>query len=273
MFLYFFIAFLNLSEGVSSDAHEMLVRNFFSGMETGNYQLVETVLHKHFVDHSAYSSGNKDGLLQLNKMVKSDPTKAFKVSIERVIEDSDLIAVHSLKEFAGGKKVVSFDLFRIEDDQLIEHWDGSQNWEEKTANGHTQIDGPTKIEDEKITQANKAFVREFLEVTAIDGQGEKTPNYISTLSYTQHSPFTEDGLEGMYKVFEEFKTKNIGFELIRIHHLIGKGNFVVVHTEGKVGGEHAVFFDLFRVKNKKIVEHWDVIETLPVLFPHNNRAF
>ena len=35
-------------------------------------------------------------------------------------------------------------------------------------------------------------------------------------------------------------------------------------SEGKFGkGEHSAFFDLFRVEEGLIVEHWDVISTIP----------
>lgn len=33
-------------------------------------------------------------------------------------------------------------------------------------------------------------------------------------------------------------------------------------SEGKFGGEKTSFYDLFRVENGKIAEHWDIIETI-----------
>jgi predicted SnoaL-like aldol condensation-catalyzing enzyme len=34
-------------------------------------------------------------------------------------------------------------------------------------------------------------------------------------------------------------------------------------SEGQFAGKHSAFFDLFRVQNGKIAEHWDIIETIP----------
>lgn len=34
-------------------------------------------------------------------------------------------------------------------------------------------------------------------------------------------------------------------------------------SEGKFGGKPTAYYDLFRVENNKIVEHWDVLETIP----------
>jgi predicted SnoaL-like aldol condensation-catalyzing enzyme len=35
-------------------------------------------------------------------------------------------------------------------------------------------------------------------------------------------------------------------------------------SEGKFGkGDHVAYFDLFRLENNQVVEHWDVIQTIP----------
>jgi len=48
----------------------------------------------------------------------------------------------------------------------------------------------------------------------------------------------------------------------RIHRVLGEGNFVLVASEGSLGGKPTSFYDLFRVENGKIAEHWDTIETI-----------
>jgi predicted SnoaL-like aldol condensation-catalyzing enzyme len=49
----------------------------------------------------------------------------------------------------------------------------------------------------------------------------------------------------------------------RVHKVLGEGNFVLVVSEGAFGGKQKSFYDLFRVENGKIAEHWDAIETIP----------
>ena len=36
-------------------------------------------------------------------------------------------------------------------------------------------------------------------------------------------------------------------------------------SEGAFGGKQTSFYDLFRLENGKIAEHWDTVETIP---PH-----
>jgi len=49
----------------------------------------------------------------------------------------------------------------------------------------------------------------------------------------------------------------------RVHRVLGEGNFVLAMSEGTFGGNPTSFYDLFRVENGKIAEHWDTIETIP----------
>ena len=60
-----------------------------------------------------------------------------------------------------------------------------------------------------------------------------------------------------------------------IHMVLGEGNFVLAVSEGSFAGKHVAFYDLFRVANGKIAEHWDVIETIAAQadWKHQNGKF
>ena len=47
------------------------------------------------------------------------------------------------------------------------------------------------------------------------------------------------------------------------HLVLAEGNFVLAVSEGKFLDKHVSFYDLFRIENYKIVEHWDTIENIP----------
>ena len=48
-----------------------------------------------------------------------------------------------------------------------------------------------------------------------------------------------------------------------VDEVLGEGNFVLVVSEGAFAGKPTSFYDLFRVQNAKIAEHWDTMETIP----------
>ena len=44
-------------------------------------------------------------------------------------------------------------------------------------------------------------------------------------------------------------------------------------SEGKFDTRHTAFFDLFRIEEGKIVEHWDVLQEVPEKMAHDNGMF
>ena len=46
------------------------------------------------------------------------------------------------------------------------------------------------------------------------------------------------------------------------HMVLAQGNYVLAVSEGTYGGAPTSYYDLWRVENGKIAEHWDVMETI-----------
>jgi len=63
------------------------------------------------------------------------------------------------------------------------------------------------------------------------------------------------------------------FEYQKVHHIFGEGNFVLTQSEGRWNNKPQAFYDLFRIENNKIVEHWDVIQGIPAQMAHSNGMF
>jgi predicted SnoaL-like aldol condensation-catalyzing enzyme len=90
------------------------------------------------------------------------------------------------------------------------------------------------------------------------------PNYI------EHNPSVAGGdLAGFLKMLRDERftedSPPDGRDL-RFHadHIICEGEFVVVHQHVTEPGKPTlVFMDIYRVRNGRIMEHWDVIQTAP----------
>ncbi len=52
-------------------------------------------------------------------------------------------------------------------------------------------------------------------------------------------------------------------EYHRIHRVLAEGAFVLTVSEGLLADVHSAFYDLFRVEDGHIAEHWDTIEEIP----------
>lgn len=92
--------------------------------------------------------------------------------------------------------------------------------------------------------------------------------------YKQHSPGFADGKkafkEGITGFLKEFPESSA-----EIKHIGADGDLVFIHNHIKLNardrGQAAV--DIFRVKNGKIVEHWDVIQDIPEKAENTNTMF
>ena len=101
---------------------------------------------------------------------------------------------------------------------------------------------------------------------------EKITEYISAETYHQHNPGIKDGLDGLQEAFQYLISQNDLFRYTKLHKVISEGNFVLTVNEGVWHGKSQVFYDLFRVEDGKIVEHWDVIQEIPTENLGNNNG-
>ncbi len=125
------------------------------------------------------------------------------------------------------------------------------------------IDGPTEAADLERTAENKALVRAFVDDILVNGRMDRLAGYFNGDSYVQHNPQIADGLSGLGAALKAMAAAGITLKYDRIHRVLGKGNFVLVASEGSFAGKPTAFYDLFRVESGKIAEHWDTIETIP----------
>jgi predicted SnoaL-like aldol condensation-catalyzing enzyme len=194
----------------------------------------------------------------------------------RIIADGDLVVMHNTYDNAeafGAKKVVTFDIFRIANGKVAEHWDAINPLVEKTASGRTQVDGPTQVTDLDKTTANKTLVKNFVDDVLFGKAPQKITDYISTTQYHQHNVGIKDGLDGLNEAIGALIAQNNMFKYNKVHKVLGEGNFVVTVSEGEWNGKPQAFYDLFRVENGKIVEHWDVVQEIPAQMAHSNGMF
>lgn len=50
-----------------------------------------------------------------------------------------------------------------------------------------------------------------------------------------------------------------------VHEILGEGDFVLGVTEATSGGVPTDIYDLYRIENRKIAEHWDTLEAIPLV--------
>ncbi len=234
------------------------VADLLKAIETGASEPVGYINPDRYIQHNLAVA---DGLAGFGALLSQLPKNSARVNTVRVFEDGNFVFAHTDYDFFGPK--VGFDIFRFEDGKIVEHWDNLQN-KPQTLNpgGHTMIDGPATAVDLDKTAANKALVKAFVEDILVEGRMEKLAGYFDGDSYVQHNPDIGDGLSGLGAALQAMAAAGITMKYDTVHKVLGEGNFVLTVSEGAFGGKPTAFYDLFRVANGKIAEHWDTIETI-----------
>ena len=234
------------------------VVDLLKSLETGATIPVSYINPDKYVQHNL---GAADGVAGFNSLQKISAGKA-KINTVRVFQDGDFVFAHTDYDLFGHR--IGFDIFRFENGKIVEHWD---NLQEKAASpnpsGHTMIDGSANAVDHSKTQENKDLARAFVEEILVNGRMEKLTSFYDGDNYIQHHPLIGDGVSSLGPAFQAMAEKGIIAKYDRIHKVLGEGNYVLVASEGEISGKATAFYDLFRVEQGKLAEHWDVVEEIP----------
>lgn len=227
-------------------------------IETGEQEPVGYINPNKYIQHNL---GVADGLAGFGALLQQLPPNSAIVNTVRAFQDGEYVFTHTDYNFFGPK--IGFDIFRFENGKIVEHWDNLQETPvNPNPSEHTMIDGATEIKDLDKTEANKTLVRNFVDDILVNGIMEKLAGYFDGDNYVQHNPNIPDQLSGLGATLEALGKQGIFLKYDKIHKVLGEGNFVLVVSEGYFGKDHNAFYDLFRVENGKIAEHWDVIEPI-----------
>lgn len=235
------------------------VLDLLKSIETGDPEPAAVINPTKYIQHNLAVG---DGLSGFVEVLQQLPKGSARVNTVRVFQDGDYVFTHTDYDFFGPK--VGFDIFRFENGKIVEHWDNLQE-KPKSANpsGRTMLDNITPITDLDKTETNKTLVETFVGDILVNGQMDKLAAYFDGDNYIQHNPHIADGLSGLGAAIEAMAKQGITMKYDRIHKVLGEGNYVLVVSEGSFAGSHTSFYDLFRVENGKIAEHWDTMEIIP----------
>lgn len=232
--------------------------SLLNSIESGDQAAVAYVNPNKYTQHNLAVS---DGLAGFGAVLQALPKNSAKVHVIRSFSDGDYVFTHTDYNFFGPK--IGFDIFKFEDGLIVEHWDNLDT-KSTTPNpsGRTQIDGSTTIKDLDKTEENKAIIADFVDSILVKGQFNKLNSFFDGDNYYQHNTMIADGLSGLGQALEAMAKQGIKMVYTKNHKILGEGNFVLSISEGSFADKPTSFYDLFRIEDGKIIEHWDVMETI-----------
>lgn len=192
-----------------------------------------------------------------------------KVTIGRYFNDENKYVVHYK---TNNKIIISFFETDIKGN-IVETSIKRKETEDQginILNSRSQIDGWYEVIDLEKTNENKEIVKELFNNIFYPGASNKINilnKYISDDKYFQHNVDNGigDGLDELKRSVIEMTKYGSDLQYDKNIVMIAKGNFVFTISEQYWKNpktdktENWEYFDIFRIKDKKIVEHWDVM--------------
>ncbi|MGN0361519.1 MAG: nuclear transport factor 2 family protein [Bilifractor sp.] len=229
---------------------------------TGDTEKAKELLAPSYIQHNlAYGTG-AEAFVGSVAYLASASVKTTVNNI-RAFEDGDKVFLQTIYNFAGAGEQVAFDIFRFDaDGKIAEHWDNLAAKAAPNPSGHTQVDGYDSLKDLDKTEENREIIRNFLHDVMQGKAPEKTPSYFDGDTYIQHNTGIADGLSGLGAALEALGKQGVQMTYDKVHQILAQGNYVLAVSEGTFGGAPTSYYDLWRIENGKVIEHWDVMETI-----------
>ncbi|MCC8423413.1 nuclear transport factor 2 family protein [Mucilaginibacter sp. UR6-11] len=214
--------------------------------------LINTYVREDYIQHSAAGKAGRQGLFEMVEFLKTlPPSTETQSPVKRLIGEGELVVIQLDIAFMG-KRMVVLDLFRLADGMLAEHWDAVQ---EITADNDNMTGGARIIDAKADTAANKALVAAFYLKVFANAGADLMPVYLDE-KYLEHN--VAEPLTGYIE------------NIIKVRRVIAEGDFAVVQSEYVKQSQSFVLYDILRIADGKIVEHWSVNQLIPAVMQHNN---
>jgi len=136
--------------------------------------------------------------------------------------------------------------------------------------GLMAVTGPALAadDDNAVSEAqeakNKELVLNFYNMIFNEHKVEEAFEKYTDPRYIQHNPMAPSGANAAIKFLKPFLEKNPGYSS-DVKRALADGDLVMLHSHVTMGPDDrgSAVVDIFRVEDGKVVEHWDVIQSVP----------
>jgi predicted SnoaL-like aldol condensation-catalyzing enzyme len=218
-------------------------------------ELIPEFVREDYIQHNPMVKQGRAGITEMINYLKTlpPPPAGAKSPIIRAIQEGDLVVTHLDIQFMG-KRMAVIDLFKLKDGMLAEHWDVIQAMPDQTGMAITATNGSTEIDVSASAANSKHVVEQFYKAII----NKKSAADFMELNYTEHDPAVVSSGKSLVSYLSDAPHREI-----KIHRVIGEGDYAVVQSEFKREGKSYALYEIFRIARDKITERWSVEQAIP----------
>ena len=265
-------------------ANKRLLFDFWrTVLNAGRLEEADRFVAEDYIQHSPFQRSGREALKTTFSVIPRNENipEVMRPAPVTIVAEDDLVVLVAVEELpepdgSGTYTTTHFNMFRVVDGQLAAHWHPDQTPpcpELPTAeNGGPQpVTGQVGEAQYALLQAanpelaaNKRLVFDMWRQLVDAGHEEIAELYLAE-DYIQHNPNAATGREGAKAYFSTREDQPIASSLQRpLVAMVAEGDLVIQvlktefpnpHREGEVST--STWFDMFRVADGVIVEHWD----------------
>ena len=255
---------VNLGYGSSATADEQAGMAVLKSIQTQDVSVMKKYLStKEYIQHNL---DYPNGAQAVFGALESGAFKGTTIQTYRAFQDGDIVVLHSVYGGAwnNSKPQVVMDVFRFDGDKIVEHWDNLAAIKDD-GDRTTQLNGAmTPVADLDKTEANRALLEKLGQVFFVEGKYDRIGEFFDEDRYVQHSVGYGTDIQPLKRFLSSLPEGTPFYEKIEYIHV--QGNFGLMMSKGypdKKTGLASAYFDLFRIQDGKIVEHWDAVQVIP----------
>src|SRR6266850_637244 len=244
---------------------QRLATNALTAVSKAQHDSVAKMFAADLKQHDPLLAAGLAGVLSLCDAARREP---YTRVLHRTLVDGQHVLLHPSTQpldRSNNAAKVAFDLFRFDGLQIVEHWRAEEPLSGLNASGRSQVDGEVAISDLHLTRENLELVRLFKELVTVELRYDLIERFIDDANYAQHASKVGDGIARLRKRIAEVaqQASDESTPVMKPRKYLAEGNFVFCLVEARSGTLHNANWDLFRLADLKLVEHWDVISAIP----------
>ena len=217
---------------------------------------------------------------------KYDALEKYVPVVHTIMADGNLVALMShVFTNPADKGRVFVDIWRFEGGQFVEHWDVIQPIEEAVPNpapvgcgvgttyaaavaardtvAHPACSAPDRKADGEVS---RKLVMTYLDMGQQPGRLVEAVETFVSPALVQHSRRIPPGRQGLIDYMSaRAAARSADQRTSYMARVLADGDLVLVHRRvtSRSDPRGTAYADLFRVRDGKVVEHWDVVQPIP----------